>query len=94
MFDISLPVTEGGLIGLIVVLVLTGWLVPRRLLQDARRESQEWRRAWELERQAREQLIEHAQLAVETARTTTAVLEAVRGKGAHSEGEPDATVVA
>ncbi|HWU22990.1 MAG TPA: hypothetical protein VN088_15750 [Nocardioides sp.] len=94
MFDISLPVTEGGLIALIVILVLTGWLVPRRLLQDARRESERWRQAYELERRAREQLLDHAQLAVETARTTTAVLEAVRGNSGASEGEPDATVVA
>lgn len=93
MFGVSLPVTEGGLIALIVVLVLTGWLVPRRLLQDARKEAASWREAYQLERQAREKLIEHAQLAVDTARTTTALLEAVRGKGA-SEGEPDATVVA
>lgn len=93
MFVSPLPATEGGLIALIVVLVLTGWLVPRRLLQDARKDAALWREAYQLERQAREQLITQAQLAVDTARTTTAVLESVRARTAGaSQGEPDAVV--
>lgn len=92
MYGINLPDTEGGVIAFVVVLVLTGWLVPRRLLQDARKEIAFWREAYLLERQARERQSERADVAVDTAQTTTAVLESVRSKSAVAEGEPDATV--
>lgn len=41
------------LLGLAVILLLTGRIVPRRILKDKDEESERWRQAYEAEREAR-----------------------------------------
>lgn len=72
-----IPVSAGALVAIVVVLVLTGNLVPRRTLMDARAETERWMRAWQLEHEARQRYLEHAEAGLEAARTTTAVLQAL-----------------
>lgn len=92
-----------GLLGLIVLAVLRGDLVPRRILKDVRQDRDErvaearalaevWRSAYEFEREANGQLLEHGQLSIETARTATAMVRAVAAPAV--EGDPDANAVA
>lgn len=84
--------SAGGLLAVVVLLILTGRLVPYRLLKDVRAEAERWRQAYELERDARQRLAEHAEAGIEAARTTTAVLRALPAPAA--EGDPDASAVA
>ena len=98
-----LQASAGGLLALVVLMVLTGRLVSRRVLEDVRRDrdvrvaearalAEVWRQAWETERAVRERAEGHAQLAIETARTATAVIGVL--PVAAAEGEPDANAVA
>lgn len=92
-----------GLIALIVLAVLRGYLVPRRVLEDVRQDRDDrvaearaladaWRQAYEFERDANGQLREHGQLSLDTARTATAVVRAITAPSV--EGDPDANAVA
>lgn len=92
-----------GLISLIVLAVLRGYLVPRRILEDVRKDRDDrvaeahalaemWRSAYEYEREARGKLAEHSDLSIATARTATAALRAVTAPPV--EGDPDANAVA
>lgn len=92
-----------GLLSLVVLAVLRGYLVPRRILEDVRKDRDErvaearalaevWRQAWEIEREANGQLLGHGQLSIETARTATAVVRAMTAPPV--EGDPDANAVA
>jgi hypothetical protein len=83
------PVSAGALVAIVVVLVLTGNLVPRRTLMDARAEAERWMHAWQLEHEARQRYLEHAEAGLEAARTTTAVLQSLPiaaegGSGEHA----------
>lgn len=85
--------SAGGLLALVILLILTGRLVPYQMLRDARAEAERWRKAYELERDARQRLAEHAEAGIEAARTTTAVLRALPVVAA-AEGDPDASALA
>lgn len=102
-FSILVP-SVYGLLGVVVLAVLRGYLVPRRILEDVRRDrddrvaearalAETWRIAYEFEREANGQLREHGQLSIETARTATAVVRAIAAP-APLEGDPDASAVA
>ncbi|MBS2962588.1 hypothetical protein KGA66_05985 [Actinocrinis puniceicyclus] len=93
MTGISLwQASAGSLLAIVVLLILTGRLVPYRMLRDARAEADRWRSAYELEREARERLAIHAAAGIEAARTATAVLTAL--PVAPAGGNPDASAVA
>jgi hypothetical protein len=52
--DISvLDLTSSGLLGLAVIMILTGLIVPRRTHVDKSLEADRWREAYEVEREAR-----------------------------------------
>lgn len=69
--------TAPSLVGLIVVLILLGWLVPRRTLQDKQDEAERWRQAYETERQARSEADAQTAELLEVARTTHALIQAI-----------------
>jgi hypothetical protein len=66
--------TVGGLLGLAVLLVLTGRLVPRRTLVDKIAEAERWREAYEHAEEARAEQAEQIGELVELARTTHAAI--------------------
>lgn len=69
--------TLAGLLGLAVLAILFGWLVPRKTLTDEQRETEHWRTAYEnAERRACEQAEQIKELA-ELARTTHAIVAAL-----------------
>lgn len=45
--------TAGALLGVCVILILTGRIVPRSVLKDKDREAQQWHAAFTVEREAR-----------------------------------------
>jgi len=52
--DIALSdLSTGALLALVVLMILTGMLVPRRVLKDKTDEAERWRKAYEAERTAR-----------------------------------------
>lgn len=72
-----------SLIGIAVMLVLTGRLVPRRILQDTQRDRDQWREAYMASESARHLEAEHTGQLLEAARTSVAVLQALTpGPGA------------
>ena len=73
--------TLSGLLGLAVLAVLSGLLVPRRSLTDKQRESDHWRAAWELAEKARGEQAEQIRELAELARTTNAMISALPRRG-------------
>lgn len=71
--------TPQALLGMTVICIILGWLVPRATLKDKAEESERWRKAYEAEREAR--AISDAQTAqlLELAKTTHNILEAMFG---------------
>lgn len=69
--------TLGGLLGLAVLAVLLGWLVPRRTLTDQQRETEHWRAAFENAEQARAEQAEQIRELAEVGRTTNAMIAAL-----------------
>lgn len=105
---LSVSLIQSGaasVVALAVILVLTGRLVPRRNLEDvrkdrdarieeARAEAATWRRAWELERDVRELQAKHIEELLEFGRTTTRVLSALPPVQFPPAGERTPDVVA
>lgn len=80
-----------GVLGVMCVLLLLGFVVPRPTVQDIKADRDEWRLAYETEAQAhqatRDALAsanERAEAAVETARTANAILSVARNQGGTS----------
>lgn len=102
VFGIQLLEPSGwGIVSLIALAILRGYLVPRRVVEDLRKDRDErvaefkglaemWRRAYELEHQSHARLIEHSDLSIETARTATAAVVALQAVAAPVEGDPHA----
>ena len=86
--DLSAPV----LLGIAVLMLLLGLLVPRRTLRDKAEESERWRQAFETEREARATSDSQTKELLELAKTTHAVIVAMfkTSEGTHQSGEPDA----
>ena len=79
--DLIAAILQWGVSGVVVALLLLGWLVPKGSHQEMKSDRDEWRNAYEKEREAhqatRDALAEAskaASAAVETARTATALL--------------------
>lgn len=79
--DIIGQILQWGVPGTIIVLLLLGWLVPKGSYEQMRTDRDYWQAAYEKEREAhgitRDALVDanrSAGAAVETARTTTAIL--------------------
>lgn len=73
--------TAPGLVGIAVVLLLTGRIVPRATLRDKAQEATEWRLAFEKEREIR--LASDAQTVelLEVVKTTNRIVTALFGSG-------------
>lgn len=69
--------TLGGLLGLAVLAVLAGWLVPRRTLTDQQRQAEHWRTAYENSEKARAEQADQIRELSELARTTNAMIAAL-----------------
>lgn len=76
--DLSLAVlSSSALLGLTVLLLLTGRIVPRSTLRDRIDESERWRSAYEAEREARSLSDAHTVELLEVAKTTQAIILAI-----------------
>ena len=71
-----------GVLGIVLVLMLVGWLVPKPAVTPIREDAQAWKRAYESERDAHQvtrdalgEASRRADVAVETARTANALLD-------------------
>lgn len=86
--DLSLPT----LIGVAVLLILTGQIVPRRTLRDKSDEATRWQKAYEAEREARLTSVAQTTELLEVAKTTHALITAVFSNSEliRKLGEPDA----
>jgi hypothetical protein len=82
------------LLGLCVILILTGRLVPRAILNDKDAESQRWRSAYEAERSARVTSDEQTAKLVELSRTTHDIVAIAFGsrRDNHTVGVADGLV--
>lgn len=82
MFD-GIPIldyTPETLLGITVLLVFLGLLVPRRYYNDKVKEAKEWKEAYENEHKARELADQQTAELLELARTTHDILAAVFDK--------------
>lgn len=91
--DIFGQVLQWGVPGVIVILLLMGWLIPKGSHEQMKVDRDHWQAAYEKERDAhavtRDALVDAnraAGAAVETARTTTAILSSL-GHIPHPRGE-------
>lgn len=96
MFE-GIPVvglTAPALLGVVVLMVLGGLLIPRRYLKDKIEECERWRLAYEVEREARATSNQQSIQLLEFAKTNhsliTAIFQNLEEKSRRS-GEPDAT---
>lgn len=71
--------TAPVLLGIAVLMVLIGLLIPRYLYKSKEKEAENWRRAYEAERDSRETLQSQNAELLELARTTNKVLVAMFG---------------
>lgn len=69
--------TPAGLLLGAVLMVLTGWLIPRRTYLEKAKEAERWQAAYEVERTARSALQAQTSELLEVAKTSARFLEAV-----------------
>lgn len=69
--------TAPALVGIFVLLVFTGMLIPRRIYQDKSNESDRWRTAFETEREARMTSDKQTSELLEGQKSSHAVLVAI-----------------
>lgn len=74
--------TPAGLLLAAVLMVLTGWLVPRRTYREKVEEAERWRAAYEVERTARSASDSQTRELLELAKASAKFMEAV-----HSNSE-------
>lgn len=79
--------TAPSLLGICVLLVFFGRLVPRSVLKDKADESEKWRLAYEAERNARTLSDAQTTELLETAKTTHKVVEAIFAEYQRRSGE-------
>ncbi|MGW8179616.1 MAG: hypothetical protein ACWGQW_12785 [bacterium] len=73
------------LLGFAVLLLLMGWIVPRRTLNDKASECERWRRAYEAERKRADTADAQTSELLEVARTTHSLIEALVGNQHENE---------
>ncbi len=66
-----------SLVAVFVILLLMGRIHPRSTLEEKNREAERWRKAYELEREARAKAVEQAADLMEMAKTTQAIVTAL-----------------
>lgn len=66
-----------GLLAILILLILTGRLVPRRTMEDALHDRDEWRTAHRISEAARVELAEQVGELLEQGRTTNAFMQAI-----------------
>lgn len=83
--------TAPTLLGILVLCIIFGRLVPWTVLRDARAEAERWRLAYETERSARAISDSQTSELLESARTTESFIRAVFANSAKiaQTGEPD-----
>lgn len=80
----GLPVvglTSPALLGIAILLLLTGRIVPRATLRDKAAEADKWREAYEKERDARSKSNSQTIELLETAKLTNRIVSAMFGSG-------------
>ena len=76
--DLSLTtISSAGLLGIAVLLILTGRLIPRATYKDKSEEADRWRRAYEAEKTARGIADAQTNELLEVAKTTHAIIAAM-----------------
>lgn len=81
--------SSSALLGLVVLLILLGRLVPRSSLRDKAAEADRWRLAYEAEREARALAVAQTTELLELAKTTHAVISAMATTSEHLRGKTD-----
>jgi len=66
-----------ALLGVFVMMIFLGLLIPRRIYTDKATESERWRVAFETEREARQESDKQTSQLIEAHKTTHAVLQAL-----------------
>lgn len=69
--------TPPVLLGITVLMLLKGYLVPRSTLQDSQKEAEQWHQAYELERAARNTAEAQNRELLEVAKASAGFLKAV-----------------
>lgn len=82
MFGLTAPF----LLGLAVLLLLTGRLIPRRTYDDLKKDRDDWKAAHQKSEETRGQLVGHMTVMVEQAKVTESLL---RSLGAHRTPPPE-----
>jgi hypothetical protein len=78
--------TPSVLLGITVLMLLKGWLVPRSTLQDKIKEADQWHQAYELEREARNTSEAQNRELLEVAKTSAGFLKAVSDRAGVTGG--------
>lgn len=86
--------TAPTLLGVAILLLLTGRIVPRATLRDKITESELWRQAYETERKAREESDAQTGELLEVAKTTHALITAVFSNSEHIRRTGDVDALA
>ena len=73
--------TAPTLVGLAVLFLMTGRIVPRTTYQEKIKEAADWRQAYENEREARAKSEQHMVELLEVSKANYAIVHAVFGKG-------------
>jgi hypothetical protein len=74
--------TAPALLGLAILLLLTGRLIPRRTYDDLKQDREDWKAAHRESERIRGELVQHMNMMVEQAKVTEALL---RSLGAHAD---------
>ncbi|MBW1600909.1 hypothetical protein JJV70_02080 [Streptomyces sp. JJ66] len=77
----ALDLGAGALLGVVVMLILTGRLVPRSVLEDARAERDTWRAAHQVSEEARHSAQRQADELLDLYRTGVRALDALPRPG-------------
>lgn len=80
--------TSSVLLGLVVLLILSGRLVTRNQLEDVRTERNEWRVAYEKEREARHDLQQQLQVVLPYVRLTAEFIRKLPHPDDDDRGQP------
>lgn len=80
-----------AIVATISILILTGRLKPRSDLEEKNREAERWRKAYELEREARAKAVDQNDDLLEVAKTTRAIVTALfdNARSAQQSGGED-----
>lgn len=81
-----LDLTPAALLGLVVLLLLLGRLVPRRTVDDAVRQMEYWREAHSNSEKARTAQKEQADELLESSRLTVQLLQSIRAEAEKRSG--------